>query len=222
MTTATHRPELSATHREVVGKKVSRLRHDGRLPGVVFGHGEQSEPVSVDAHEFEILRRHTGPNTLIDLSVDGHKPRRVLVHGVQVDPVSRRPIHVDLFVVRMREELTVEVPVVTVGTSIAADKHGGTLLHTVSAVKVRALPDHLPQSIEVSIDSLVDFEATIHVRDLPLPAGVTMLTDPDEVVAKVLPPRIEEVEAPAAEEEAAEGAAPAGEAEEAPAESTEA
>ncbi len=206
MTTTAHRPELAATRRDVVGKKVSRLRREGRLPAVVFGHGEQSVPVTVDAHEFELLRRRVGPNTLIDLSVDGHRARRVLVHGVQFDPVSRRPLHADLFLVRMREELTVDVPVVTVGSSVAVDKQGGTLLHTVSSVKVRALPDHLPQVIEVSIEPLVDFDAAIHVRDLPIPAGVTLLTDPDEVVAKTVPPRVEEVPVPT--EEAVEGAEP--------------
>nr|MBA2314509.1 50S ribosomal protein L25 [Chloroflexota bacterium] len=96
--------------------------------------------------------------------------------------------------------------------SVAVEDAGGTLNHPTDSVRVKALPDHLPQSIEYSIDSLVDFEATIHVRDLSVPSDVTLLTDGDEVVAKVLPPRIEVEEEPVVAEgepvegEAAEGA----------------
>ena len=192
----TARPRLAAEPREMTGKAVSRLRRAGRLPAVVYGHGVPSSNVSVDAHEFELLRKHSGPNTLVDLSLGGRRPQPVLVHGVQVHPVNRRPLHVDLFVVRMTEELTVDVPLVAVGSSPAVDEQGGTLNHQIESVKVRALPDHLPQSIEYSIESLVDFDASVHVRDLLVPGDVTLLADADEVVAKVLPPRTEAEEAP--------------------------
>ena len=200
---STARPKLAATHRSVTGKKVSHLRRDGQLPGVVFGRGLDSDNVSVDAHEFELLRRHAGPNTLIDLSVDGGTASPVLVSGVQTSVVTRRPLHVDLFVVRMTEELTVDVPLVSEGISDAIETGGGTLMHVIDTVRVRALPDHLPQSIHYSIDSLATFDDQIHVSDLAIPSDATLLNDPTEVVAKVLPPRVEEVvEAP----EAAEGA----------------
>jgi large subunit ribosomal protein L25 len=210
MSTATARPTLAAEHREITGKKVSVLRHEGRLPAVVFGHGVDSANVSVDTHEFEQLRRRVGSNTLIDLSVDGKKARPVLVSSIQVHPVNRRPLHVDLFLVRMTEELTVDVPLVATGDAPAVTLNGGTLLHPTESVKVKALPDHLPQSIEYSIESLVDFDATVHVRDLVIPEDVTLLTDPDEIIAKVQAPRIEVEEAPVAAEgeegaEAAEG-----------------
>jgi large subunit ribosomal protein L25 len=100
---ATARATLVAQHRDVTGKKVAGLRRAGKLPAVVYGHGIESDSVTVDAHEFEQLRRHVGPNALVDLSVDGDKPRPVLVHGVQVHPVNRRTLHVDLFLVRMTE-----------------------------------------------------------------------------------------------------------------------
>ena len=145
---ATARATLAAEHRELTGKKVARLRHAGRLPAVVYGHGVDSASISVDTHEFEQLRRHSGPNALVDLSIDGKKAQPVLVHGVQVHPVNRRPLHVDLFLVRMTEELTVDVPLVSTGESPAVTIHGGTLLHPMESVRVRALPDHLPQSIE--------------------------------------------------------------------------
>jgi large subunit ribosomal protein L25 len=216
MPTATSsRPSLAAEPRDVTGKKVAVLRRAGRLPGVVFGHGISSENVSVDAHDFELLRRNAGQNALIDLSVHGKAARPVLVHGVQVHPVHRHPLHVDLFLVRMTEELIVDVPLVATGTSLAIENLNGTLLHPIESVRVRALPDHLPQSIEYSIDGLVDFDAVVKVSDLEIPDDVTLLTDAEEIVAKVLASRLQtEVEAEKAEEaEAAAEAAEAGEGE---------
>jgi large subunit ribosomal protein L25 len=209
---STARPTLAAASRTVTGKKVAHMRRDGRLPAVVFGRGLDSDNVSVDAHEFEQLRRHAGANTLIDLSVDGGTAAPVLVSNVQTSVVTRRPLHVDLFLVRMTEELTVDVPLVSEGLSEAVENGGGTLMHVIEHVRVRALPDHLPQSIHYSIDSLATFDDAIHVRDLEIPGDATLLTDLDEVVAKVLAPRVEEepVVAEAAEGEAAEGEAAEG------------
>ncbi len=217
-TATTDRLSLAAAPRAVVGKKVATLRRNGQLPAVVYGHGFSSENVSIDAHEFDLLRRKAGQNALIDLSVDGNKARPVLVHGVQVHPVNRRPLHVDLLLVRMTEEMTVDVPLVAIGISNAVENLNGTLMHQLESVRVRALPDHLPQSIEYSIESLVDFDAAVHVSDLTIPGDVTLLTDVEEVVAKVLASRLQaeaaELEAETAAEvaEAAEGeAAEAGE-----------
>jgi large subunit ribosomal protein L25 len=213
MATATSsRLTLDAEPRAELGKKVAALRRAGRLPAVVFGHGLDSENVSLDAHEFELLRRKAGQNALIDLSVHGKKARPVLVHGVQVNPVTRRPVHVDLFLVRMTQELTVDVPLVATGVSSAVENENGTLLHPTEHVRVKALPDHLPQSIEYSVESLVDFDAVIQVSDLAIPSDVTLLTDPEEVIAKVLAPRLQADEAALEAEEAA-AAAEAGEAE---------
>jgi large subunit ribosomal protein L25 len=210
-TTSHARPTLAALPRAIVGKHVARLRRAGQLPAVVYGHGVASTSVTIDAHDFELLRRKTGPNALVDLSVDGKKADPVLIHDVQVHPVTHRPLHVDLFLVRMTEELTVDVPLVATGISPAIENDGGTLLHAIESVRIKALPDHLPQSIEYSIESLLDFDAAIHVRDLTIPSDVTLLTDADEIVAKVQAPRVEVEEPTAAEVEAAEAEAAEGE-----------
>ena len=199
------RPSLVAHARTVTGKAVRHLRADGFLPAVVYGRDVPSEVVQIETKAFNDLSRHTSRNTLVDLAVDGGKPRRVLIYDVQHHPVTRRPLHVDLFVVRMTEELTVDVPLQFSGTAPAVDKLGGTLFHAIDAIRVRALPDHLPGSIEVDVHGLATFDDAIHVRDLPLPADVTLVSEGDDVVAKVLPPRVVEEEAPAVEE-AAEGA----------------
>jgi hypothetical protein len=115
---------------------------------------------------------------------------------------------VDLFRVNLTEDMTVDVAVHSIGESEAVTKDGGTLLHAVDHVRVRARPDHLPKLIEVDITTLADFDAVIAVRDLPVPAGATILNDPDEVIFRVLPPRVVEVE-PGAEDEVVAPAAPA-------------
>lgn len=206
------RPVLAAEHRTALGKANAHLRRDGLLPAVVYGHGRESASVTLDAHDFALLRRKVGPNALIDLSIEGGKATPVLIHGVQIHKVNRRPLHVDLFAVRMTEELTVDVPVHGTGESEAVVKHGGTLLNASGSVKVRARPDHLPQVIEVDLAVLIDFDAAIFARDLPIPEGVQLLTDPDEIVFKVSPPRVQEVEAVATTVAAAAGESEAGEA----------
>jgi len=206
------RPTLAAETRDVLGKKVAHLRHAGRLPAVVFGHGQESVPVSVDAHDFELLRRRIAGSTLVDVSIDGRKPHPVLVQRVQISPVTRRMLHAELFLVRMTEEVTMDIPVVTTGEAPAVFDLGGTLLHALESVRVRALPGNLPERFEVPVDALVDFEMSVHVRDLVVPADVTLLTDPDEMVVRVLAPRVEAaVVVEAVEGEAAEpGVAEAG------------
>jgi large subunit ribosomal protein L25 len=204
---STDRPTLAALPRTEMGKATSHLRKAGRIPAVVFGHGE-STSVSVDAHEFELLRRRAGANALIDLEVEGGRTTPVVINGVQLHRVHRTPLHVDLFRVSMTEDMTVDVAVHGIGESEAVTKDGGTLLHAVDHVRVRARPDHLPKFIEVDVTRLVDFDSVIAVRDLPVPEGAAILNDPDEVIFRVLAPRVAEAE-PGAEAEAAAPAAPA-------------
>ncbi len=180
---------LTATSRSETGKAVARLRRAGKVPAVVFGHGLASISVTLDAHEFDLLRRTIHSNSIISLEIDGKDTRRVMVHGIHIDPRTRHLLHVDLFALKSGEEVTVEVPLHTTGEAYAATKLGGTLLHTVDRVRVRALPEALPEAFEVSVEPLVDFEAAIHLRDVAMPPGVTLLADPDEVVAKVIPQR---------------------------------
>ena len=191
------RPELVAHKRAVHGKAVARLRREGILPAVVYGHGVASESLQLDARVFDDVRRRFGRNTLLDLRVDGGRPRPVLVHDIQEHPTKRNPIHVDFFLVKMTEELIVDVPVVAFGESTAVEKLGGTLLHVVDSVKVRALPGDLPQTLQADISVLETFEAVIHAGDLPLPEKVNLVTDTHELVLRVQPPRVEEVAAPA-------------------------
>ena len=186
------RPSLTAEHRTVTGKQCNSLRRQGILPAVIFGGGKPSVPVQISALEWEILRRHkVTRNTLMDLTVGGAKAQPVVVQSIAEDPRSRKPIHVDFQVVKMTEEMTVDVPLVTVGVSPAVEKDGGTLLHLKETIHLRALPGDLPTSIEVDVSGLVDFETTLHVSDLTVPKGVNVLTDASEPIARVMAPRTE-------------------------------
>jgi large subunit ribosomal protein L25 len=201
------RPTLSAKPRDIRGKAVARLRKEGSLPAVVYGAGVESHNVTLDTHEFENLRRHAGRHAVIDLSIEGAgKVQPVLLQAIQEHPVKRHPLHVDLLVVDLSLERTSDVPIVFVGTSEAVAKQGGVMLHLRDAVLVRAKPDDLPSGIELDITPLVDFDAVLHVSDLVMPAGVTLVTDGDEPLARVQQPRIEEEPTAVAAEGAEEGA----------------
>lgn len=210
------RPKLSVKPRSVRGKEVARLRRAGTLPAVVYGAGQPSTPIELDAREFDVMHRQAGRHAVVDLHVDGDRPRPVLLHAIQEHPVTRKPLHVDFLAVNMEEERTVDVPVVVVGESEAVDKMGGVLLHLRDAVLVRAKPDDIPSGVELDITPLSDFEQTLHASDLRIPAGVTLVTDPGEALARVQAPRLEEPEpvaeaAPEAEAVEGEQAAPEGE-----------
>lgn len=186
------RPSLAAEPRTVTGKKVNSLRRQGILPAVIFGNGRDSEAIQISALDWEVLRRHhVTRNTLLDLTVAGGKAQPVLVQSFSEHPLTRKPTHVDFHVVKMSEELTVDVPVVLVGESTAVEKEGGTLLTLKESLHIRALPGDLPTAIEVDISSLTDFDMMIHVKDIAVPKGVQILTDAEEPVARVQAPRVE-------------------------------
>lgn len=200
------RPKLSASPRQVNGKAVKLLRRDGMLPAVVYGPDVESQSIQLDAHEFDLMRRRAGRNSLVDLTLDGGSPRPVMLHQIQEHPLTRRTLHVDFLAVNMREERTIDVPIAIVGESEAVEKLGGVLLHLRDALQVRALPDDLPSSLELDVTPLDTFEAVLHASDVRIPAGVALITDPSEPVARVQPPRVEELPEVAEEAEAEEGA----------------
>ncbi|MFI5262283.1 MAG: 50S ribosomal protein L25 [Candidatus Limnocylindrales bacterium] len=186
------RPEITAQHREITGKAVARLRRAGQVPAVLYGHGEASQSLQIEARALDDLRRRTGRNALLDLYVDGGQAQPVMITALQEHPVTRRPLHVDFFMVSMTEELTIEVPVAYVGESVAVEKLGGTLLHLLDTVRVRTLPADVPAVLEVDVSPLDTFEVMLHVSDLRVPERVTILTDGHEPLARVQAPRIEE------------------------------
>jgi large subunit ribosomal protein L25 len=209
---------LTATPRSERGSRpAGRLRRAGLVPAVVYGLGAESMSVSVDARELQhILAGASGANTVITLKGTGDD-QLALARQIQRHPVKGTLVHVDFVRIRADQTVTAEVPLHLEGEAEGV-KNGGLLEQMLFAVSVEALPANIPPSIAHDVSAL-DIGDQIHVRDLALPATVTVTTDADELVAQVVQPRgmdLGEEEEVAEGEEGAEGeAAPEPAAEEA-------
>ncbi len=185
--------ELEAAKRVARGKKNSELRLGGKIPAVVYGHGVKSESLEIDAKRLERVYRDAGGNKIIALKVGDGKARNVLIYDVQRDPVRSELRHVDFYAVRMDETLKTEIPLHFTGESTAVYQDEGTLVKNVESVEVECLPGDLPESIEVDISGLDDFEKAITLADLAMPHGVKLVSEEtDQLVAKVDAPRSDE------------------------------
>jgi large subunit ribosomal protein L25 len=202
--------EIAVDARAALGKQNRRLRLTGKVPAVVYGKGKGSTAVEMDAKAFDLLYRAAGRSSLVQLKIGDGRAESAIIKSVQRNPLTGRALHVDFFLVDLKATMEVEIPLAFTGTAPAIDLTGGTLLTNLSQVKVRALPGDLPHEITVDVSPLVDLDAAIHISDLVTDEKVQVLGDPDELVAKVLPPRVEEEPVLEAAEELAEGeAAPA-------------
>ena len=204
--------ELTLDAREAQGKANKRLRREGIVPGVVYGKGHESVPVQVDAKTFETLYRAAGKTSVVKFRLPGaSRATSGFIKSVQRHPLSGGAVHVDYLLVNLKQEMEVDVPLQLVGDAPAVIELGGTLLHNLSTLRVKALPTDIPHQIEVDVSTLASFDLAIHVRDLNFNRDlVHVLADPDTLVTTVVPPRVEVEEEPVAEaEEGAEGEAAA-------------
>ena len=185
---------LNAKKRTETGsKKVAKLRAEGELPGVVYGAGSESEPIILDSKEFEKIWRIAGESTMLTLAGLG-ETRSVLIQDVEVDKLLSTPIHVDLLAVKADEVVEVSVPLTFTGVAPAEKDLGGSLVKVMHEITIEALPKDLPHEITVDLTTLKTFDDQIHVEQLQLPSGVTVLTSPTDTVALVQPPQAEEEE----------------------------
>jgi len=190
---------LSAKIRKDLGKKVKNLRQKGILPGVLYGptrqkggYPKKAQPLELNEKQFEKVYKEAGESSLISLEVEG-KRFPVLIHEIQLAPLTGKPIHVDFYQPALEEEVTVEVPLVFEGTSPAVKDLGGTLVKNISELKIKAKPQNLPHEIKVNIESLKTFEDNIKISNLKVPEGERILKGPEEFVASVSPPeKVEE------------------------------
>jgi large subunit ribosomal protein L25 len=205
-------PQLKAEERSVLGKKVKKLRREGFIPGNFYGKGLNSHALHVKLSDFENVYKETGETGLVDLAYDG-KTKPVLIKNLQMNYATRTLLHVDFYQVNLKEKVKTTVPVVLTGEAKAVTDKIGLVLQTFSDVEIEALPDKLPENIEVSVENLAEIGEQITVADLKAPEDVTILTDPAQTVAKVVEPVVEEPEPEevAESEEGAEGEAAEGE-----------
>jgi large subunit ribosomal protein L25 len=179
---ATTHQILSAQVRTVLGKKVKYLRKSGQIPCTVYGKGFDAVSTQVSAREFELVFRKSGRTSLIDLNIDGYSMQSVFVQDIQRHPVTRAVLHIDFKVVDLKKAVYVEVPIVAVGESPLVARGDALLNHVLSMVMVEALPNDLPQHIDVDISGLDAIDKVIHIGDLAPQANYKILTDASQVL----------------------------------------
>jgi large subunit ribosomal protein L25 len=198
--------ELTAEPRTLLGKRVRRLRRQGIVPANIYGHGA-SRPIQAPARALDHLLAHGGRTGIVAIAFDG-RSETALLKEIQRDPRSGAILHIEFQAVSMEEEVTSTVPLRFVGESPAVSKLGGVMTHPRTEVSVTARAGDLPDSIEVDVSTLAELSDAIHLSDLVVPSSLRLNNPPEEVLAIVLPPKVEVEEVEAAEvEEAAEAAA---------------
>ena len=201
--------KLKASKRTIQGRHVRRLRGEGSVPGVVYGHRTEAEAVSLDGLEFRRVYAKAGRTHLVDLVLDGGRAQKVLIKEVQTHPRHDGAQHVDLFRIDLKEKLQIDVPVTITGESAAVKRGDGDLFISLHSLKVECLPGDIPESVEVDVSGLENIDDAVRVHDLSFAENVTVLTGGDEMIVKVQAHRVAEepvAEAAEGEEPEAEGA----------------
>ena len=189
---------LAATPRDTTGKGAARqARFRQQIPAVIYGHGRATQPLLVDGQSLEKALSGVEPaSTVIELTVDGKKTR-ALIREIQRHPVRPDIIHVDFYEIKADEKITLKVPVHLVGTPDGVRNAGGVLDQVTREVEIEVMPENIPDRVELDVSAL-KIGDSLHTRDLSIPNAV-ILTGADLTIATVVPPRAEEVAAPAAE-----------------------
>lgn len=195
---------LSIERRNEAGSSPSRaLRRSGKLPGVLYGHGSQPQAIVVASKAFDDILHRGGHTSLIELTMDGSRFDTVLVRDVQIDPVSRKAIHVDLQRVSADENVRAKLPVATVGTADGVRNFGGVMDLLVHELEIEGPADRLPDQLEVDVTEL-GIHGHVTASDVKLPDGFKMVTSPETVVVIVEASKtarvLEEAEAATAEQ----------------------
>jgi large subunit ribosomal protein L25 len=195
------RIELKVASREILGKRVKHLRRQGITPVHIFGHGIESLALQCDTKELERVLSRAGQTRLIDLKLAKEKkPRTVVVREFDRDWRRGELVHVDFYQVKMEEKIRLEIPVVLIGEAPALKAKTNMLDHALGTLTVECLPAKIPGSIEVDISYLAELDQAIRVKDITLDKDITVLNNPDLVVAKISVRPVEKVEEKVVEE----------------------
>ena len=191
---------LQAASRTATGKGAARsLRRDGKVPGVIYGHGREAEAVTIDKSALnKMLIGISAGTTILDVAVDGRAPVKALIREIQRD--SLRPaeiLHLDLYEVRSDEEITLAVPIRLIGIPDGVRNFGGVLDHVLRELEVEVLPSNIPDHVDLDVTALT-IGHSLFVRDVKV-ENAKVLNDPDTPICTVVAPRTEE--APAVVEE---------------------
>jgi large subunit ribosomal protein L25 len=197
---------LKAAKREVLGKKVGALRRAGKLPAVLYGHGIESTPIMLEAHEATLRLSHLTSSSLVMIDLDG-KEYPALVREKQRDYLKNRLLHLDFQVISMTEKVTTKVGLELTGTAPAVKAFNAVIVTVLNELEIECMPGDLPARVVVDITGLAEIGDSIHVRDVVISDKVKILDDPAETIVVASATREEKV---VEEVPAEEGAAPEG------------
>lgn len=186
--------ELNAELRDSFGKSAARsLRRKGQLPGVVYREGA-SQPILLNKKEVtNFINSTSGEQVIVNLKFNNGDTKVALLKDYQADPIRGDLLHTDFFEVSMKEAIVVTVPVVTVGEAVGVKRDGGILQHILREIEIESFPDKIPGHIDIDISGL-ELGASVHVSDIQLGEGITILNDPHDVVVNVIESKKAEVE----------------------------
>ncbi len=172
-----------------------KLNELGEIPAVFYGPKEAAQSISISRKDFDKVFHLAGESTVITLTGDLGE-HDAMIHQIDRDPVTGVSRHVDFYVVEKGKKIQVHVAVEFDGLAPAVKDLGGILVKVLHEIEVEALPKDLPHEVHADVSTLVDFDAHITAADIKLPAGVTLVTKPEEIVALVSAPKEEVEEAP--------------------------
>ncbi len=174
---------LTAEKRDIKIKPKS-LRESGKIPAIFYGPKEKSTPIAVSTIDFIKVYKKAGESSVIILK-EGKDEHEALIHDIDVHPVTGAPRHADFYVIEKGKKVKVSVPLIFVGVSPAVKDLAAILVKVSRELEIEATPKDLPHELMVDISSLIDFSSTITAKDIKLPAGVTLIAGPDEILASV-------------------------------------
>ncbi|MCH7621348.1 MAG: 50S ribosomal protein L25 [Chloroflexi bacterium] len=178
--------KLALDPRDILGKKVKQLRKTGTIPVHLYGPGLESRPLQCDQSLLIRALSQAGGTTPISITVPGESGEQLtFAREIQWDPVRGNILHVDFLAVQANQPVSAQVPISLVGDSPGAREAGGTVVQQLREVTVEALPLEIPSTIEVDVSRLTDPNGTIRAGELELGANVTLVTDSEEVVARI-------------------------------------
>ena len=188
--------KLKAQKRTLVGRNaIKKIKHEGLVPGVIYG--SQAEPITlqIDGRELTTVLAHaSSEHVLVELEIIGggeSTSRLALIQEVQHNPLKRELLHVDFHTVSATEKITSEVPIEAFGEALGVRTFGGLLEYSLRTLEVECFPQDLPDIVRIDVSNL-NIGESLHVRDIPLPAGVEAITDGDLTVISVVASRVGE------------------------------
>ena len=201
--------KLKVKNRVVTGKKVKKMRLNGDIPIHMYGNKEASKNLSIEKKVIDVLLTSTGQNVAISLEVNGESKENVcLIRDVQRHPVTEEILHVDFLRVDLNKKIQVNIPITITGTAPAVWQLGGTLLQSLQSISVQILPLNIPGKFVLDVSSLETFENSLFVKDVQITEGIDINDELETLVARVMPPRVEEEEVAITEEPTEAGDVP--------------